>query len=149
MEDNLKKKIIDLSNDSEKLLELLSSIPQEKWDIDTIVIYVKAIVAADKLFESDNIDDIYDLLLSVADEGTINYEWNSTIANVCFNLQLQEESVLYQKQAIRLKGGNPDMSEENLSEIYEQVLLKLQDESLDEDDEDFSDEEYLAMYYYN
>ena len=149
MEDNFKKKIRDLSNDSEKLLELLNSIPQEEWDIDTIVIYVKAIVATDKLFESDNIDDIYDLLLSVADEGAINYEWNSTTANVCFNLQLQEESVLYQKQAIRLKGGNPDMSEENLSEIYEQVLLKLQDESLDEDDEDFSDEEYLAMYYYN
>jgi hypothetical protein len=122
---------------------MINSIPTDEWDLKTTLCYVHSIVEKFSDTMPDRIEsyveNAYDLMLKVRESGESDYEWNSAMANVCFNLQLYQKAVFYQKAAIRINGGDPHASLEGL---YEGAMEKLSDDSVT----DLTDEQILSLY---
>ena len=122
-----------------KLVKIMEKIPVEKWDLEMTIIFVRAVNSfmGSKSNKYD-FEDLYDILDNKRNEGVNDYDWNSMIANVLFNMQ-DEECVHYMKQAIKIAGGNPEI---NYNEVISTAQIKIEENNAEE----LTDEEYLALY---
>lgn len=136
----------DIPSDvANSVLDLLGAVPRGEWGLLGALSYVEALVFANKLTDpipSDvgrtYLDAAYDAMQEVSQEGANSYDWNSSMANICYNMQMYEDAVYYQTMAAKLCGT---YTEQPLNELYEQVMHKLGEQVAD-----LSDMEILALY---
>ncbi|MDR1284799.1 MAG: hypothetical protein LBJ88_01200 [Campylobacteraceae bacterium] len=102
-----------------EIKEKLLSYPQEIWSYDMTMAYARTLnFLQDYSSHNSPYEEAYDLLLTVKEMGSSDYEWNQAMASISFNLQLYTEAMEYAKRANDLFDGCAD----EMLELYSKFI---------------------------